>query len=398
MRGTTYLLATANVASVAAKLGIFVVLTQAGGFEVAGAYTLGLAIVTPVFLLCGLSLREIFVTSHDELTGRTVLVLRLAACGIGVVVVGGAALLLHPSQAPLWVALACYRTTELLVDLELARLQRAGGVAAMSGVVALFAVSTASLLAGVFLSSHMLAGSVFAAAFMGGCIFLALVRARAGARAWWRRPLDSSAFGAVLGCGLPLSVSAFAVSLGTNVPVMILGSTHGTATVGVYSAIYNISSVSNILYSSVAQVELRGFVELAAASQVAVFLRRGRRLVLDLGLIAVLGSVGVYFFGVPVFTFVFGEDFAGFELELMLMCATVVISGMGFVSDTQLTALQRFQSQGFVSILTLGFTIVLGLLLIPRYGSVGALLVVFATMLVRNVIKGWLVRRALLLY
>lgn len=190
-----------------------------------------------------------------------------------------------------------------------------------------------------------------------------------------------------------LSMSSFAVSLGTNTPVLLLGMFHSTESVGAYSAIYNLSAISNMLFSSVSDAELRKFVTWVDQEDWRRFRRRAWVVASWLCGIALLGAVVLLLMGTEVLSWVFSEDFSAQSLPLMVMAATICIAPFGFLTDVQLTALRRFSVQGTISIGTLALTVLLGFILIPDYGILGCTIVVFAVMSSRNIIKSVLVRR-----
>lgn len=195
--------------------------------------------------------------------------------------------------------------------------------------------------------------------------------------------------------GLLLSISAFAVSLGVSVPVLVLGNTHDSASVGAYSSIYNVSAVSNILFGAVSQAELRGFAKLAAQSRFNEFIQRARRFSVGLSIIGILGAIVLFFWGPQIFGVIFGQDFSDHRTALVAMGLTITIAPFGFFLDIQLTALQRFSIQTKISIATLAFTALCGILLVPYFAILGATITVLLTMLLRNIWKSFVVRKVI---
>ena len=394
MKASTAALSIAHLISAGTKLGILILLMQAGGLTAAGEYSLALAVVTPVFILFGLSLRQIYVTHRQNTFYSHFLTLRALYGIFGVLIVCVIALLLFRSMLPLFAAMSLYRYVELLVDIRIAHFQRKGQIFLMALSTAGFSIITATVLAIAFVLTDNLSIGVLTACVAGGAVFAVLTwtgpRPEKASR-WFPR---KSLFIEVSRGGAMLSVSSFAVSMGTNIPVLLLSAFHSPAAVGIYSAIFNLTAISNILFSSVSQAELRGFVELAQKAHFRRFLRRGRSLSWVLLVPAFVGTILLYFVGTDVFSFVFGEDFSSYRAALMVMGATICITPFGFMLDVQLTALQRFSVQSALSLITLGLTMVLGLLLIPDMSILGCTLIVFAIMLVRNTAKHFLLRSA----
>lgn len=387
MRSKTALLVLAEFFSTAAKLVLFIFLTQVGGFELAGSYTYALSLITPIFILFGLSLRQIYVTTPATVVYGEFLVLRAASGLIGVLFVVSLAGFLRPDLLSLFLAMAFYRFMELFINLRIAFYQRGSQIRMMALTTFLRALLSTGAIAMTFLISQDLVLSIWSGTVLGVVLYFLLPRFSRIKVAGKPSIPDLKVALRILKNGLQLSVSAFCVSLGISVPVIVLGSEHGTSSVGVYSSIYYLSAVSNILFSAVSQAELRTFAELAARKSYEKFQRRALKLSSGLTAVVLVGGVLIYFFGTDIFSYIFGPDFSPYDNALMIMTFTIALAPFGFFLDVQLTALQRFSVQTLISLLSLGFTVLCSIILIPAFSITGATITVFLTMLVRNVAK-----------
>lgn len=388
-------LVLANLVSTLAKVATFVVLANLGGMATAGQYTLALAVVSPVFLLLSLSLRQIHVSEHADTGYGEFLSLRLASGLVGVAAVSLGAALLAPSMFPVLAAMSVYKFAEGQVDIRMAPFQRVSDLKAHATLLMLFNLVASGGLWGLFIASGMLATSIIFSSVLGLvlCMILTRVKLTQGV-ARSSIPSIQSARSAIAR-GLPLSISSFAVSLGTSVPVLFLGAFHSPNAVGLYSAIYNISTASNILYAAASQAHLRSFSEFAAAKDYASLLEQGRKASWLLFLAGLTGTVLIYFFGVRVFSLVFDYNFEGFLPALMIMGATICLTPFAFMLDCQLTALHRFKSQGAIATVTLAASVGIAGLTVPPLSVLGATLVPFAVLAIRNAAKYVLLRRAI---
>lgn len=379
------------------KLGIFIALMQIGNASVAGSYTLSLAVVTPVFLMFGFSLREIYVTHRESPTFIDFLKLRTFAGLGGIACSTLIGFIFYADSFGVIVAMSIYRFTELLVDIRGGHFQRHGQFTLMAYLTIALAVSTATTIVAVFYLTHSLIPSILAGSFSAFIVFcisnFKSIRKKESSNTTKNKKLKSSS---IYYQGFMLSTSAFAVSFGTNVPVLLIGSFHSPATVGIYSSIYNIMSVSNILFSSITQVELKEYAGFAKNSEYKKILERGRKVVFALTSIAVFGAAIIIFAGQPILALAFNQDFAGQQLALSVMAATICVTPLGFILDAQLTAMHKFSTQGKLSLLTLIFTVIVSFLLIPSLGILGGTLVVFLTMVVRNIAKLTILKKAVL--
>lgn len=398
MRKSATLLILAQLINTSVKLILFVLLTQIGGFEVAGAYTLALAVVTPTFILFGLSLRPIFVTFRGRVDYRSFLMMRFLYGFGGVAIVSLIGVWFHPEHTELLVAMAVYRFTELLVDIRIALLQRSDRISLMALTTVIFALATTAVLATIFLLTANLVLGVWIAGLMGTFVFITisflgpLGMPKERTTGPWLPKFQE--FMSISRSGFMLSASGFAVSMGTSVPVLLIGAFHSPAQVGVYSAIYNITAVTNIFYSSITQAELKRFSDLAAKKTFPLFLRKGKKLSWLMFSLGFSGSIVLYFIGPAVFSFVFGQDFSAELAPIMVMAATISIAPFGFILDAQLTALHKFSVQGILSVVTLALSIIVGLILVPEFGVLGGTLAVFLIMLVRNIAKLAIVKKS----
>lgn len=394
MRAAGSWLVIANFANTGAKVLVFVVLARFGGIAVAGAYTLALSIITPTFIFFGLSLRPVYVTYRKDIYYSHVLFIRLIFGAMGLVCVSILALVAGNGQVGLFAVMGFYKLMELLVDIRIAYFQRHGRIGLMAvSRIFLTLIANGSLIV-VFAIGRDLFISVLIAGIASLVVFGCLSAIGPNDSRAPRRIPEWGTVRVFVRDGLMLSGSAFAVSMGTSVPVLFLGAFHSTAAVGIYSAIYNISTVSNILYASVAQLVLKPFSDLASNLQFDALQRRGRRASLLLSLVGVFGAVCVYVAGADLFSLIFGVDFQGHMPALMLMATTICLAPFGFILDAQLTAMQRFASQGVLSAVSLGSGVALAWLVVPELSVFGAALVPLVLMIVRNSFKVAIFRRA----
>lgn len=390
-------LVLANLVSTLSKVVTLVVLTNVGDMATAGQYTLALAVVTPVFLLLRLSLRQIYVSAHEDVVYGEFLSLRRASGLIGVTAVSLGAALLAPSLLPVLAAMSVYKFAEGQVDLRMAAFQRDSDLRTHATLLMLFNLAAAGGLWVLFIASGILAISIILSSVLALvlCMILTRVKKTQGVERQFAPGVQTTR--SAIARGLPLSISSFAVSLGTGVPVLFLGAFHSPDAVGIYSAIYNISTASNILYASVSQAQLRSFSVLAAGKYYTALLDQGRKASWLLLLTGLTGTVLIYFFGVPVFSAVFGYSFEGYLPALMTMGATICLSPFGFILDCQLTALHRFKSQGAIATVSLAVSVCVAILVVAPFSVLGATLVPFTVMAFRNAAKYVLFRRAIAL-
>lgn len=394
MKPSVVFLVASQIISTGLKFVFFVILTSEGGLAVAGSYTLGLAITTPTFLLFNLGLREIYVTAEGTgLVFQRVLFMRGVYGLVGVFAASCVAIILFPENFVLVFWMSLYRYTEVLLDIVVAYFQRKTSALGMAVLSIAYSLVTISFMAVSFLTTQDLVFSVMVASFVGLIVFVSALLA---ARPWHPGvslfPSKQQVWTSFRQ-GSMLSLSSFAVSLGTNIPVLFIESFHSTEQVGFYSAIYHITTASNILYGSIAQLELRRFAVAVHELSYAKFQNRWKMVTGVLTLVGLAGAAVVAVFGLPIFEFVFDQDFTPVYPALLVMGLVICATPAGFLLDTQLVALQKYSVQSTVSLAALCVTVLVSSILIPLLGVLGGVIVVLSTLVFRNVIKYLVVKR-----
>ncbi|WP_295034249.1 hypothetical protein, partial [uncultured Microbacterium sp.] len=122
---TGYLLA-ANVLRYVGPLGMLVLLAQFTTPDTVGAYTLSLAIVTPMFVFAQLSLRTVYLTIRPPVRIAVLLGVQAAALLFAAIVTGIIGGVFQAALLPLLAAAALGKIMDAYVDLLSGPLQAAG--------------------------------------------------------------------------------------------------------------------------------------------------------------------------------------------------------------------------------------------------------------------------------
>jgi O-antigen/teichoic acid export membrane protein len=221
------------------------------------------------------------------------------------------------------------------------------------------------------------------------CI-VAYRRSRDGGIAWcWSRPRALR----LLAEAWPLAGAGMAIQVQAYFDQVLLGGLRGPEDVGVYAAALRLVTVFGFLPVVVAN---------AAASEISrahrdepkLYLRRMRdvyRVMLGIGLLSILPLM---IFPRMITGIVFGPAFAGAAVLLPLMALRVLLSNLGvarglFITNEGLT-LHALLTAGGGAVLN----IVLNLILIPRIGAMGCVLVSLVSFLASIILFEFLNRRA----
>lgn len=394
MKPSAAFLVLSHVVNTGLKFAIFTLFANFGGIEVAGSYTLGLAVVSPIFLFFNLGLREIYVTEKTSgLVFQHVLLLRFSYSFLALITSSVVGFLFFSESAVLIFWMSVYRYSEVLLDVVVAYFQRRSSAAGMACTLLAFSVSTYATMGLVFFLTNNIVWAAMLASVMGVIIFiiaLAVVRPLRREVSMLPSKVDVSRS---FKQGIMLSFSSFAVSMSTNTPVLFIEMYHSTEEVGFYSAIYHITTVSNILYSSISQLELRTFALAVQKHAYKRLTRRWAKVNAVLTLTGFVGAVILSIIGLPLFEIVFGQDFTQVYSAILAMGLVICVTPSGFLLDAQMVALQKYAVQSFISIVALLGSVLFSFLLIPPYAVLGGVLVVLISLLFRNTLKYFIVKK-----
>lgn len=337
-------LATGNVIYGVSQFVLVGALARTQDAGVVGAFTLAMAIVTPVFLLADMNLRVAVATDPMRKTPdtdyrgvreRTAVLATLACLAIGFV--------LPPTREefPLFVAVLLYRLADSLSNLSYGfafRENRARDVGrSMIGRGAISIIAGSVVL--VWLSQPALAVGAIAL-----CWIVAADRE-------WRRfglgpltrgltGLGTAAFARLVRTSGYLGVDGLITSLHFNIPRYIVQGSFGVAELGVYGAVGTLTNGVSIVAGSVSNVVL---------PRLAVHYQRGeldsfRAKLIRLVAVAVAGSIPVI-----VFSATWGDDFMGVLLgseyaEAALVVALTVGACLNIVGQFLAKGLQAAQA------------------------------------------------------
>ncbi|WP_336628958.1 MULTISPECIES: lipopolysaccharide biosynthesis protein [unclassified Microbacterium] len=253
---TGYLLA-ANVLRYVGPLGMLVLLAQFTTPDTVGAYTLSLAIVTPMFVFAQLSLRTVYLTIRPPVRIAVLLGVQAAALLFAAIVTGIIGGVFQAALLPLLAAAALGKIMDAYVDLLSGPLQAAGRErrifwASLAVGAGSLAFAAAGLLAtgSVVVSLVALAAGTLCAALP--FLYLPVRRAEREAGTWsWRADADTRA--RVVRAGVPMGVAIAIMSLMSVLPQYVLAGVIGQAVAGRFAVMLYMYAVADIAGMSLAQ-------------------------------------------------------------------------------------------------------------------------------------------------
>ncbi|MBS1698142.1 MAG: hypothetical protein JST25_07030 [Actinobacteria bacterium] len=383
---TGFLLA-ANILRYVGPLGMLVLLAQFTSPDTVGAYTLSLAIVTPMFVFAQLSLRTVFLTIRPAVRIGALLTVQAVALLCAAAVTGVIGAVFQPQLLALLAAAGLGKVMDAYVDLLSGPLQAAGRerrifwASLAVGVGSLLFAAVALLVTGsVFVSLLALAGGTFVAALP--LLFLPVRRAELDAGAWsWRVDADTRA--RVVRAGVPMGVAIAIMSLMSVLPQYVLAGVVDTASAGRFAVMLYMYAVADIAGMSLAQAWIpsgRRSYETADGGRWLA-----RPILLWTIVFLPVTAIGLWI-GSMLLPILFGSAFGfGLAEAVPLGCAIVLLPFAHFTAIT-VSIQNRYSHVLALSAAAVVVSAVLCVVLIPLWGLAGGFWALAAAIATRGIV------------
>jgi O-antigen/teichoic acid export membrane protein len=381
-----------NVVYGLSQLAILVVIAKMGTQEMVGQFTLGIAVITPVAFLLNMNLRAVQATDvqqkycfGDYLGLRAITNIIALSCICLIITLSQ-----YSSDTKLIIIiLGVYRLIEYLSDAfygfwqQHERIDKVAQSTALRNILALLAMalvlrSTNSLILGVL---SLLGCALVILLTFDLSVSIRLVRqiipqAKSSDIYHFLQPrFVFVQCMSLVKLSLPIGVSWMLLSLSSNIPRYVIEHYHGMSELGLFSAIAYLPTAGTTVVYALGQASLTRLSKFHSGLDFRAFQRLLSRLVilvLGMGLSALLlvSTFGKLILS-TIYNPVYGEQSYLFTL-LMLWGAIYYVA---WCLDYAATAAQRFRQALTVSSIKVVVVIVGSFLLIPRYGTFGAVMV-----------------------
>ena len=382
-----------NATYAACQWGMLVALTKTGDVAMVGRFALGLAVTAPVFMFANLQLRSVLVTdAKEQFEFSDYLGLRLITAALAVTTIIMIGLLGGYRGPALWAILAIgtVKSVESVNDMcyglmhrrermdQIAKGQIVNGVLAVTG-----------LSASLWFTRQLLVGILAWAAASLAVLFVWNIPAIArlisdAAPIEGRRSNGATRYGVIrprweldtlrelVWLALPLGFVMMMISLNINLPRYVLERHQGEAELGIFASLAYLLVACGMVSAAIGQAAAPRLANDYRSENLAAFPR------LVIKMVAVgfaLGAVGVLvsaFAGRPLLRLVYTSEYTR-HVDVLLWLA--VAAGIGFMASAlgyAITAARFFRSQVPLNSIVMVGTLTAALLLIPRYGLLGA--------------------------
>jgi O-antigen/teichoic acid export membrane protein len=356
-----------------------------------GQFSLALAITAPVFVCVGMCFRLVLATdARQEYAFGSYFGLWLISLGLAVLAVAGLAVAFGASWHLRWVILivAAGRMFDSLSDLiyglllQHERLDRIATSRILQGTLQLVTFGIVLALTGALvwavLGLTIVSGLVTAGYDVRNAVSVlqgaGALRCRGNERLEWpllRPDWSPRELRRLTWLSLPLAAVLILDSLNATVPRYFVDQYLGKASLGHFTA---------VVYLVVAGVTVTNAVLEAARPRLARHfvddLRAFRALLLKLvGAVVALGALeilGALLLGEPLLTLLYRRDYAG-QIDLLVWAMVgAALWHLASTVETAVNAARLFRAEAPLHVATLTATTVSCLVLVPRYGLVGA--------------------------
>jgi O-antigen/teichoic acid export membrane protein len=381
-----------NIVYGLSQLAILVVIAKIGTQEMVGQFTLGVAVITPVAFLLNMNLRAVQATDVQQkycfgdyfgLRAITNIIALLCIC-----------LIIAVSQYSIEtkliiIILGVYRLLEYLSDAfygfwqQHERIDKVAQSTALRNILALLAMafvlhSTNSLVLGVLslLGCALLVLLTFDLSVSIQLVRQLIPQAQFSDIYRFLQPrFEVSQCVSLVKLSLPIGVSWMLLSLSSNIPRYAIEHYHGMAELGMFSAIAYLPTAGTTVVYALGQASLTRLSKSHSGLNFRAFQKLLSRLVilvLGMGLLALLL---VSIFGKLILSTIYNPAYGEQSYLFTLLMLWGAIYYVAWCLDYAATAAQRFRQALVVSSIKVFVVIVFSFLLIPRYGTFGAVVV-----------------------
>jgi O-antigen/teichoic acid export membrane protein len=394
---------------------MLIVLAKLGTIEMVGAFTLGLAIATPILMFSCLNLRSIFVTDqHAAFRFHEYFALRLGMLVISIAAASAAGMLEgdRPQLVFFIAAITAARALDYVSDMFYALLQREENMRAiglsmiLKGTLGLGAMAVAIVVRGSLSSIGvaLVVSSGLVLVFFDVPVSLNLLQLKLlravrecvlqiktmlhNRRRTGRRLLALAISGA------PLGIVVMLVSLNLNIPRYFVERSFGIREQGIFSSIVNLMAAGSVAVGALGQCATPRLAKYFASGNMAGFRRLLWLLTGISAALGVAGFLGATLFDREILTLAYRPEFATRADVLIWLMAASGALYLGSMMGVAVTAVRCFAPQLPLFALSVVTTTVACFLLVPTMGMRGAAAAIFISSIVQSAGGALLLRYA----
>jgi O-antigen/teichoic acid export membrane protein len=380
-----------NAIYYACQWGMLSVLAKLGSAAVVGRFALGMAITAPVFMFTNLQLRGVQATdSRSEFEFADYFTLRCLATSLGFAAVVAVALLSRYDRSTLFVVvlLAGAKAVESLSDVVAGLMQKVERLDQLATSLMIKGLASITAFTAVFWTLRSLAAAVSAIGFTWLMVFLLydfrLARKAIGSGVKMLK-LNPQILGQLVVLSLPLGIVMALMSLNTNIPRYVLEHYLGESKLGIFASLAYLGTAASLIINALGQSAAARLSRMFADRQFEAFTSLLRKFALLGALIGVVGVPAGAVFGRMALSMLYRPEYANYLNVFLIVIATTSVLAVASFLGYGVTAARSFKMPMLVNGATTLTTAMLSLLLVPRFGLMGAAIALLLAALVQVV-------------
>ena len=369
---------------------IVFILAKIGNPELVGIYSLGLAISAPILMLTGLQLRTVQATDQASIYSfGTYLSLRIITSSFSMILILIILFFLNYNEQKniVIILISLSRVIDTLSDITFGLIQKYERMDLISQsriinslltilMITISIIYFDSLIIGCLL---LLLISIF--------MFLAIDLRNARKFSSIKLKFDITSYKKLVRLSLPLGIVLMLASLNTNIPRYLIEYFLSSKELGFFTAIVFFITGGQTLITALTQSAAPRLAKLYFFKEFKQF----RVLLLKLIgigiLLSIISIIITIIFGESILELFYTEEYREYyTLFVLLMISTLFIYPSAFIG-CGLTASRKFKVQPLIETVSLLFTIVGCLILIPKLGLNGAAIVIIIASMIQLIIK-----------
>lgn len=390
--------AAANFIKGGCQMGLVIILAKLGSKELVGQYGLGMAVAWPVFLLADLQLRVIQATdAKNDFHFGHYLGLRLLTTPLAFLIVLGTVWILgyrwETSLIVMGVALS--RAVDSIRDCIHGAMQRHERLDLVS--FSMIIRNTVSLLifTSVFFFSGFLLLAVLSQTIIGILVLLFFDLSQGAilpgmGKGIWMPRFDWRVLARLIRLALPLGLITMIISINSNFPRYLLEKYLGEGMVGIFTALSQPPLAGGMVMAALGHASMPRMAKVFALGDLGYLTKLVWRLMGMGAFLGVLMLMVVLGWGRQIVALVYGPEYAEHQLVLLWLTAAGGIGYLGSGLGYGLNATRAYNVYLIFYTISSGLGIILGMVLIPKYGLLGAAWTVCSTNFFNCLFLAWL--------
>ncbi|PIC95677.1 hypothetical protein CSV69_10070 [Sporosarcina sp. P26b] len=363
----------ANTISSLTKWFIIILIAKQLTVKDVGEYSLAFAVSAPIVLLVQMKLRSIFVT-ESKINFNNFLYIRKFSSILAILILSSIAILFYKDYFILILIVGLSKLLDLYSDMYYAYPHKKNDLSLIGKLL----ISKSILLFLLFfialkISNNLLYSYLFMIIFQVLILIFVEINIIKKKFNIYLETIDNNLIRDILKSAIPLGIVAMIYSFTINVPRYILEYFESSITLGYFSAIMYIVTVSNLFQVAISQVFLPRLSKLYNNNLYSEFKHHlWKKLMLASSIIGLCLIVVIWIFGEQILGLLYGPEYGSYSGILRLAVVAVVINMFSGNIDTALMATRNIKAQPKILIINFFLTLVISMIFIRQFGITGA--------------------------